>query len=90
MLLDYPHKLPNVSAADILEEKLAPAATICKTDLLPCLEAWDSLRRRGGLAGVAAADLPSLAHDLIKQAPAEGKARLETLNAKLIDLLGMP
>lgn len=90
VLLDYPHKLPNVSAADILEEKLVPAATICQTDLLPCLEAWDSLRRRGGLAGVAAGDLPRLACDLVEQAPAEGKARLETLNARLIDLLGMP
>lgn len=90
VLLDYPHKLPNVSAADILEEKLLPAATISKTDLMPCLEAWDSRRRRGGFAGIAAADLPRLACDLIKQAPIDGKARLETLNARLIDLLGMP
>lgn len=90
VLLDYPHRLPNVGAADVLEEKLAPAGTISPVDLLPCLEAWDSLRRRSGLAGVAASDLPRLAGDLIEQAPAEGKARLETLNARLIDLLGMP
>jgi hypothetical protein len=90
VLLDYPHPLPNVSAADVLEETLPAAASIRQADLMPCLQAWDGLRRRNGLVGVASGELSKLAHDMIEQAPTAGKARLATLNAQLIELLGMP
>lgn len=90
VLLDYPHALPNVSPADILEETLPAAASICQADLMPCLEAWDGQRRRNGLIGVAAGELSKLAHDICGQAPTAGKGRLMTLNAQLIELLGMP
>lgn len=90
VLLDYPHPLPNVDPADILEEALQPTANICKADLLPCLKTWDGLRRKKGLKGVAPDKLATLADDIIGQAPAVGKARLETLNAKLTDLLRIP
>jgi hypothetical protein len=89
VLLDYPHTLPNVSVADVLEEKLTPSAAIGRADLLPCLEAWDDLRRKNGLAGIAPEELPRVANDLVDRAPADGKPRLETLNAWLTDLLGM-
>lgn len=90
VLLDYPHLLPNVSPADLLEEILQPAAAICQADLVPCLAAWDALRRRHGRPGIEAGTLAELAGDMVGQAPAEGKARLETLNAKLVELLAMP
>ena len=90
VLLDYRHPLPNVDPADILEETLRPAASICRADLLPCLETWDGLRRKKGLKGVAPDGLAALADDIIGQAPAAGKVRLETLNAKLTDLLRIP
>jgi hypothetical protein len=90
VLLDYSHSLPNVDPADILEETLLPAANICIADLLPCLQTWDVLRRKKGLKGVAPDTLTALAQEIIGQAPVAGKARLETLNARLIDLLKIP
>jgi hypothetical protein len=90
VLIDYQHPLPNVDAADILEETLLAAASICQADLLPCLRTWDHLRRKKGLKGVAPDRLAALADDIVEQAPAAGKARLKTLNAKLTDLLRIP
>lgn len=89
-LVDYPHPLPNISLADILDEELSPAAAIHRADLLPCLAAWEGLRRKKGLPGVAATELARLADEMIGQAPAQGKVRLETLNAQLTALLRMP
>ena len=90
VLLDYQHPLPNVDPADILEETLQPSASICQADLLPCLMTWDALRRGRGLKGTTPDRLTLLASDIIGQVPGAGKARLETLNAKLTDLLRMP
>ena len=90
VLLDYQHPLPNVDPADILEETIQPSASICQADLLPCLTAWDALRRARGLKGTAPDGLTLLASDIIGQAPGTGKARLKTLNAELINLLRMP
>jgi hypothetical protein len=90
VLLDYPHPLPNVSPADVLEETLAPAANVCQADLMPCLVAWDVLRKESGLAEVPSGELDKLARELIGEVPAEGRARLEMLNTRLSGLLRMP
>jgi len=90
VLLDYPHPLPKVSPADILTETLPPAANICRADLMPCLESWDDLRRQRGLVGVALCELYKLADGMLTKAPAEGKDRLEALNAELVKLLDLP
>jgi hypothetical protein len=89
VLLDYQHPLPKVDEADILDETLLPAANISPADLLPCLTTWDGLRRKQGLRGTAPDDLAKLADDFIREAPATGRVRLETLNAKLTHLLGI-
>ena len=90
VLLDYPHPLPQVSPADMLRETLSPAAHIGQADLMPCLESWDTLRREGGLVGIASGELHKLADGIIAKAPPEGKDRLETLNAELVKLLDLP
>lgn len=90
VLIDYKDGLPDVDPADILDETLRPAATICPADLLPCLKTWDGLRRKKGLRGTAPDELAKLADEFIREAPATGRVRLVTLNAKLTHLLGMP
>jgi hypothetical protein len=90
VLLDYPHPLPSVSGADILEETLPPVADIRPGDLVPCVAAWDAQRRRQGLAGVADGRFAELADDMLRHAPAHGRERLATLNASLVALLDMP
>jgi hypothetical protein len=83
-------KLPNVQLADILTETLPPATAISQADLLPCLEAWDGLRRRQGLPGLAADELAKLADGMLARAPAAGKERLSALHHDLLMLLDMP
>jgi hypothetical protein len=90
VLLGYPHPLPQVDPAEILYEELPPAADLCPADLLPCLTAWDTLRREKGLPGAPSDVLDELARDLATKAPAAGRARLENLNAELIKLLRKP
>lgn len=90
VLLDYPHELPEVSPADVLEEALLPAAGICRADLEPCLAAWDAERRKHGLTGVAAGRLAELAEEILGKAPPEGKERLRALNYQLVALRNMP
>ena len=86
VLLDYPHPLPGVTPADVLEEILKPAAEVAQADLRPCLVDWDSERRRKGIAGLADGELAKLVKGILERAPATGKERLETLNAALSKL----
>jgi hypothetical protein len=83
-------KLPNVKLADVLTETLPPAASICQRDLLPCLEAWNGLRRKQGLPGLADDELAKLADGLLARAPAGGKERLAALHLDLLMLLDLP
>ena len=80
-------KLPGVTQASLLTETPAPAAGIAERDLLPCLEAWDALRRAEGLPGMAADELVKLAGGLLARAPAAGKERLAVLHTDLLSLL---
>ena len=86
VLLDYPQRLPGISPADVLEELLPPAAKVTRTDLEPCLEAWDADRKRQGMKGLAAGELANLAEGILGRAPQTGKERLEVLNAELSKL----
>ena len=90
VLLDYPHSLDGVSPVDMIKETLPPASGICRADLLPCLEAWDGLRRKNGRTGAAAGQLHQLADGMLGKAPREGKNRLEALHDELVKLLALP
>jgi hypothetical protein len=86
VLLDYPAPLPGVSPADILEETLAPASQIADTDLVPVVTAIGRRREAEGRAGIDPAGIPQVAAQLVAQAPAAGRARLEALHQSLLDL----
>lgn len=103
VLLDYPpvipglapmsllaETLPGVPLADILTETLPPVTALGQADLLPCLQAWDRLRMKQGMAGLADDELAKLADGLLAKAPPSGKARLERLHYDLLMLLEMP
>lgn len=83
-------KLPNVKLADVLTEMLPPAASIRRDDLMPCLEAWNGLRGKQGLPGLADDELAKLADGLLARAPAAGKERLARLHYDLLMLLDLP
>jgi hypothetical protein len=86
VLLDYPHPLPGITPADVLEEVLRPAAEVAKADLTACLVDWDAERKRQGIEGLADGQLAKLVQGMLERAPAAGKERLETLNAALSKL----
>jgi hypothetical protein len=86
VLLDYPHPLPGVTPADVLDEVLMPAAELAREDLTPCLVDWDAERKRKGIDGLADGELVKLVDGMLARAPAAGKERLETLNAALSKL----
>jgi hypothetical protein len=90
VLLDHPPDWSGMRRADVLAEKLPPAAGICQGDLLPCLEAWDALRQTQGMAGIPASELGKLADNLLARAPASGKGRLAALHNDFLMLLDMP
>jgi hypothetical protein len=90
VLLDYPHVLPQVSDADVLSETLPFPADVGQAEVEQCLVGWNALRQARGLPMVEQAGLLDLATTLMGEAPAKGKGRLEVLNHKLADLLGMP
>jgi hypothetical protein len=73
----------------VLTETLRSAVSISQSDLLPCLEAWDDLRKKKGLVGVADGQMPSLADGMLAKVPPEGKERLAELHASLLHLLDM-
>jgi hypothetical protein len=86
VLLDYPHPLPGITPADVLEEILRPAAEVAKNELTDCLREWDAERKRKGLKGLADGELVKLVTGMLERAPATGKKRLETLNTALSTL----
>jgi hypothetical protein len=90
VLLDYPHALPNVSSADVLEEVLSSADSLTRADLEPCIVEWDAKRREAGCKGIPPREIFKLAEGMIQRAPATGKARLESFNDDLSKLLQFP
>jgi hypothetical protein len=86
VLLDYPHPLPGITPADVLEEILKPAAEVDQADLRDCLLDWDAERRRRGMEGLADGELGRLVAGMLERAPAAGKERLEMLNTALSKL----
>lgn len=89
VLIDYPHPLPNITPADVLEEKLHPPDRIDEAELTPCLVDWDAARVSAGRRRLAHGEIAKLAAGMAMRAPAAGRERLEALNAGLSDLLDL-
>jgi hypothetical protein len=86
VLLNYPGPLPEVSAIDILEEKLVPAAAIAEPEIGAVVAAISRLRTAQGQAALPEADIPAVAQGIVAAAPPDGRQRLEAFNTALAGL----
>lgn len=90
VLVDYPAPLPQVSPADLIEEVLYLPSDLSQANLKSCIEEWNTSRRANGKTGLQQPEINKLAEGMVKAAPANGKARLESFNKQLSNLLQIP
>lgn len=86
VLLDYPRVLPEVSAIDILEEEIVPAAQISAPELGAVIAAIQRLRLAEGLAALAEPDIPAVVKEIVEAAPPAGRERLVAFNEALLGI----
>jgi hypothetical protein len=87
VLVDYPHKLPQLTPLEIIEDQVQPPEQVTSSDLEPCIREWDRQTKAAGKPGVPDTEISALAQGIIQKVPAGGKARLIELNQQLQKLL---
>lgn len=90
VLIDYIEPIPQPLPAEIMEEVTPLAESLGTQDLVQCLVAHNARMRALRRVEIEEAGLPRIADDILRRAPASGKARLQFVYDELVALASMP